>query len=266
MIKALVSVNATSYAYGPFGEVIRATGPLAKLNPFRFFTKSDDDEADLLYYGYRYYNPTFRKWVSRDPVAETGFRANLTEVHKYRKSSTPPANLYLFVRNCPLVYIDPHGLYDTPGQKNMGKELEAQCKCDMSCIDKEDLKRIIENASSIIGQLSTLTYQNWGEFAAAAAKQGVVALGQTDGFIGTLTGASDKRSTGEQCIVKYFESIKFTSVEGSATHPLPIDSHGDGSEYTTQWILAEIERLSNAVKALHQAQTIEGCPVLPKPN
>ena len=39
--------------YGPFGEVIRSTGLMAKNNPFRFSTKYDDDESDLLYYGYR---------------------------------------------------------------------------------------------------------------------------------------------------------------------------------------------------------------------
>jgi hypothetical protein len=42
------------YEYGPFAEVIRATGPLAKANPFRFSTKHQDDESDLLYYGDRY--------------------------------------------------------------------------------------------------------------------------------------------------------------------------------------------------------------------
>ena len=42
--------------YGPFGEVLRATGPMAKANLFRFSTKYQDDETDLLYYGYGYYN------------------------------------------------------------------------------------------------------------------------------------------------------------------------------------------------------------------
>jgi YD repeat-containing protein len=37
------------YEYGPFGEVIRLTGPLAKANPFRFSTKYQDDETDSLY-------------------------------------------------------------------------------------------------------------------------------------------------------------------------------------------------------------------------
>ncbi len=39
---------AAQYEYGPFGEVIRATGPMAKVNPFRFSTKYQDDETDLV--------------------------------------------------------------------------------------------------------------------------------------------------------------------------------------------------------------------------
>ena len=54
------------YEYGPFGELLRATGPMAKSNPFRFSTKYQDDETDLLYYGYRYYNPSTGRWQSRD--------------------------------------------------------------------------------------------------------------------------------------------------------------------------------------------------------
>jgi RHS repeat-associated protein len=41
-------------------------------NPFRFSTKYQDDETDLLYYGYRYYNPSTGRWVSRDPANERG--------------------------------------------------------------------------------------------------------------------------------------------------------------------------------------------------
>ena len=60
------------YEYGPFGELLRATGPMAKSNPFRFSTKYHDDETDLLYYGYRYYAPGTGRWVSRDPIGESG--------------------------------------------------------------------------------------------------------------------------------------------------------------------------------------------------
>ena len=60
------------YEYGPFGELIRTTGPMAKLNPFREGTKFYDDETDLVYYGYRYYNPSTGRWLSRDPIEEQG--------------------------------------------------------------------------------------------------------------------------------------------------------------------------------------------------
>jgi RHS repeat-associated protein len=73
-VMALVSMsggtNCAAYEYGPFGEVIRATGPMSKANPFRFSTKHQDDETDLLYYGYRYYSSSIGKWLSRDPIAE----------------------------------------------------------------------------------------------------------------------------------------------------------------------------------------------------
>jgi RHS repeat-associated protein len=60
------------FHYGPFGEVIRATGPMAKGNPFRFSTKYQDDETDLLYYGYRYYSSNIGRSLSRDPIKESG--------------------------------------------------------------------------------------------------------------------------------------------------------------------------------------------------
>ena len=75
-VAALVSATngaaAAQYEYGPFGEVIRATGPMAKANPFRFSTKYQDDETDLLYYGYRYYNASTGRWLNRDPLEEGG--------------------------------------------------------------------------------------------------------------------------------------------------------------------------------------------------
>jgi len=45
------------------------------------------------YYGYRYYNPSVGRWLSRDPLEEEG-----------------GVNLYGFVRNDPLRFVDPFGL------------------------------------------------------------------------------------------------------------------------------------------------------------
>jgi RHS repeat-associated protein len=92
-VSALVNAtNGTSnaqYEYGPFGEVIRATGAMAKINPFRFSTKYQDDESDLVYYGYRYYVASAGRWLSRDPEAEEASN-----------------NLYEFVGNGPVKTVD----------------------------------------------------------------------------------------------------------------------------------------------------------------
>jgi RHS repeat-associated protein len=79
-VVALVNAANGSFAgnweYGPFGELIRATGPMAKLNPFMFSTKFYDWETGLYYYGYRYYNPSTGRWLSRDPMQEEAFVSN----------------------------------------------------------------------------------------------------------------------------------------------------------------------------------------------
>jgi RHS repeat-associated protein len=98
-VMALVSMsggtNCAAYEYGPFGEVIRATGPMAKANPFRFSTKYQDDETDLLYYGYRYLNASSGRWLIRDPAEE----------------DVGP-NLYCFVQNNAQSGVDGLGLCD----------------------------------------------------------------------------------------------------------------------------------------------------------
>jgi len=85
---------------GPFGELIRATGPMAKANSFRFSTKYQDDETDLLYYGYRYYNASPGRWLSTDPMWESAGK-----------------NLYDLARNDPVDKIDALGLVETPCRK-----------------------------------------------------------------------------------------------------------------------------------------------------
>ncbi len=118
-VAALADAGSTNilarYDYGPFGEVNRATGPMAKANPFRFSTKYQDDETDLLYYGYRYYNASSGRWNSSDPLGEPGF-----EILKHKKSSRKRdnPNLYGFVYNNPLSFEDSLGLCTVGHKRN----------------------------------------------------------------------------------------------------------------------------------------------------
>ena len=83
---------AAQYEYGPFGEVIRATGPMARVNPFRWSTQYTDDETDLLMYPARPYSPSTGRFLSRDRIEEEG-----------------GLNLYGFVENAPVNFVDPFG-------------------------------------------------------------------------------------------------------------------------------------------------------------
>jgi RHS repeat-associated protein len=92
---------------------------MAKANPFRFSTKYQDDETDLLYYGYRYYNAATGRWNSRDPIGERG-----------------GPNLFEFLSNDPIRLVDPLGLevlcyYDDHGVWTCRSPLQSckKCKC-----------------------------------------------------------------------------------------------------------------------------------------
>ncbi len=64
------SAVVAEYEYSPFGEAIVETGVLASGNPIRFSSKYFDEEAGMLYYGFRYYSPELGRWPSRDPIEE----------------------------------------------------------------------------------------------------------------------------------------------------------------------------------------------------
>ncbi|MDY6832780.1 MAG: RHS repeat-associated core domain-containing protein [Thermodesulfobacteriota bacterium] len=93
LVNAADGTVAAAYEYAPFGGLIHKSGDAADENVFRFSTKYWDGETGLYYYGYRYYLPEIGRWGSRDPLGERG-----------------GLNLYGFVGNNALNYIDPYGL------------------------------------------------------------------------------------------------------------------------------------------------------------
>ena len=94
LLDATGNVTA-SYEYGPYGEALRADGADAALNPFRFSTKYHDAETGLYYYGHRYYSSDYGRFLSQDPIGESG-----------------GINLYAFVNNNPFNLWDYLGLYE----------------------------------------------------------------------------------------------------------------------------------------------------------
>jgi RHS repeat-associated protein len=84
------TTDFTGHEYGPFGELIRATGPMAKLNPFTYQTEFYDWETDKYYWKNRYFDPSPGRWLSRDPAGE----------------DEGGPNLYGFVGNDPIDFWD----------------------------------------------------------------------------------------------------------------------------------------------------------------
>jgi RHS repeat-associated protein len=82
------------YEYDPYGGVVNDLSgyTYAEANPIRFSTKYWDAETGLGYWGYRYYSARLGRWLSRDPIGETG-----------------GTNLYAAVRNSPTKWVDPDG-------------------------------------------------------------------------------------------------------------------------------------------------------------
>jgi RHS repeat-associated protein len=81
----------TQYTYEPFGAA-SLTGT-ADANPFQY-TGRENDGTGLYYYRARYYHPTLQRFLSEDPI---GFEGG-------------DVNLYGYVANNPLTFIDPLGL------------------------------------------------------------------------------------------------------------------------------------------------------------
>ena len=82
---------AAHYEYDAFGHVSRKTG--TRDYGYQFSTKPSDSLTGLLYYNYRYYDPSSGRWMGRDSMEEDG-----------------GDNLYAFVSNRPDRQIDLLGL------------------------------------------------------------------------------------------------------------------------------------------------------------
>ena len=72
LLSASTGTEAARYEYGPFGEPLRATGPAAPFNPFRFSTKRTDAATRLVLYEFRACSPSEGRWLNRDPAQEAG--------------------------------------------------------------------------------------------------------------------------------------------------------------------------------------------------
>jgi RHS repeat-associated protein len=98
---ALTSTSAgilTQYTYEPFGAATASGG--SSTNSFQF-TGRENDGTGLYFYRSRYYKPGFERFASEDPIGLVG-----------------GINLFEYVGDNPMLYIDPFGLEPQGGTPN----------------------------------------------------------------------------------------------------------------------------------------------------
>ena len=145
LVDAADGTVAANYEYGPCGEPLKATGPLAKLNPFRFSTKYHDEETGLVYYGFRYLGDGV--WLSRDPAEESGGK-----------------HLYGFVRNRSVGAVDSNGLREYENYSGQEWYTPADALRDTSIVgtftfEIRDYAENVANGSITVGVLVYRTGQ-----------------------------------------------------------------------------------------------------------
>jgi len=109
--------------YTPYGELwIENTGENVDKLPFRFTGKEFDVETGLYYYGARYLDPKYCRWLSTDPALAEYIPASPSGDESRRKNENLPGMggvfnainfaLYHYAGNNPVRYVDPTGCYD----------------------------------------------------------------------------------------------------------------------------------------------------------
>ena len=123
---------AARYMQDPFGRMIGEWGPMGGPNTMGFSSMLRLDRAGIVGFPRRFYDPTLQRFLNRDPI---GVRGGI--------------NLYRFVRNNPLRYVDPLGLQE--GAEEMRPEAEmgppdpigARVQMELDLTGKVDPKDIL---------------------------------------------------------------------------------------------------------------------------
>ena len=101
--------------YLPYGEVWveDASITINYRTPYKFTGKELDKETGLYYFGARYYDARMSRWISTDPALEkflpTGGKENDKKLPAGGVYEPANNDLYGYVGNNPVIYIDPDG-------------------------------------------------------------------------------------------------------------------------------------------------------------
>jgi RHS repeat-associated protein len=130
--------------YHPFGSSSFHTvdsGAEVSAKRYRYTGKERDDETGLYYYGARYYASWLGRWTGCDPKVEDGW------------------NLYVYVRNNPVLLVDPSGNESGRFQKNLSSAESAANNLygkKLSELNEAEILKAAEDAGLSKGQASSI--------------------------------------------------------------------------------------------------------------
>ena len=142
-----------SYDYDPYGNPTRTTQSGSARADYRYAGLFYHTQSGLYLTHYRVYDPVTARWLSRDPIGETG-----------------GINLYGYVGGNPVQYTDPEGLKSivAPGPKDPSRpptKTEKQLANPKICTNKPYAECLV-CCGKIEGQLATA-----GTIGSACAEQ-----------------------------------------------------------------------------------------------
>ncbi|MDD7416390.1 MAG: RHS repeat-associated core domain-containing protein, partial [Spirochaetales bacterium] len=112
--------------YTPYGEtwVEKTSNTGDAFLPYKFTAKEQDEETGLYYYGARYLDPKYSRWLSTDPALGDYIpQAPISDEARKNNQNLPGmggifnhinCNLYAYGANNPVHYIDPDGNQSLP--------------------------------------------------------------------------------------------------------------------------------------------------------
>ncbi|MDP1836157.1 MAG: RHS repeat-associated core domain-containing protein [Chlamydiales bacterium] len=127
------------YRHTAFGEET-AYPDSTSINPWRFSSKRHDPETGWVLFGRRYYDPDTARWLTPDPI---GFQDG--------------PNLYAYVYNNPLSYMDPTGLR-SESCPNCGRPLDENGSCSHCGYSGPDSSRRSSSREKIATPIATLVF------------------------------------------------------------------------------------------------------------
>jgi RHS repeat-associated protein len=173
------------YLYDSFGNIVGKWGGYADVNRYRFSSK-EFNPLGLYDFGGRYYDPNLQRFVNHDPLGEIG-----------------GVNLYGYVGNNPINFIDPYGLSWFSdfgdwelGAANKAKEFFTGNPCDYH-LDPNSLQYLSNQAG--VG-VTPLTDKNGNPVDAADLALDVFAqplIALATGGLGDLADVADLAAGGE---------------------------------------------------------------------